>query len=100
MPVKQTTVEDRWIPNFCWNCVEGPCSLMVHVVNGVAMNIEGYTPGPGLENQVKNQGRLCPKSYGMLQKLYNPHKFYNTHNLHKLCGHFHPRIVRSLFYSF
>jgi phenylacetyl-CoA:acceptor oxidoreductase len=43
-------------------------------VDGVAVGIEPNTELEDFEHQVKNQGRLCPKSYGVIQKIYNPHR--------------------------
>ena len=66
--------EDVWIPTVCWGCTEGPCLIRVHRVNGVAVNVEGNSEGPGFEQLTKNQGRLCPKPYGYIQRLYNPYR--------------------------
>jgi phenylacetyl-CoA:acceptor oxidoreductase len=67
--------EDIWIPAVCgWQCVEGPCLLRVRRINGVAVSIEPNREIQGFEQLTKNQGRLCPKAYGLLQKLYNPHR--------------------------
>jgi len=66
--------EDAWIPTVCWGCVEGPCLIRVHRVNGVAINVEGNTEGPDFEQLTKNKGRLCPKPYGYIQRLYNPYR--------------------------
>ncbi len=67
--------EDVWIPSLCESqCADAPCLLMVHCVNGVAVGIKPNTEIPGYEQNTKNQGRLCPKSFGLIQKLYNPHR--------------------------
>ena len=67
--------EDVWIPTICEStCVESPCLLRVHRVNGVAVGIEPNTEIDDFEKTVKNHGRLCPKPYAQLQKLYNPHR--------------------------
>ena len=63
--------EDKWIPALCeFLCVEGPCMLKVHLVDGVAVNIKPNNEGEGFEQFTKNRGRLCPKAYGLIQKLY------------------------------
>ena len=43
-------------------------------MDGVAVGIEPSTELEDYEHQVKNQGRLCQKSYGVIQKIYNPHR--------------------------
>ncbi|MFC1815754.1 molybdopterin-dependent oxidoreductase [Thermodesulfobacteriota bacterium] len=62
------------MPTICYGCTKGPDLLRVHVVDGVAVNIEGNAEGPGFEQLSKNRGRLCPKPYGLIQKLYNPYR--------------------------
>jgi phenylacetyl-CoA:acceptor oxidoreductase len=70
-----TVEEDVWIPTLCEsNCADAPCLLRVHRVNGVAVSIEPNTQVEGYEKLLKNQGRLCPKPYGHIQKLYNPYR--------------------------
>lgn len=66
--------EGDWVPTLCWSCVEGPCSIEVHRVDGVAINVRGNKSLPDFEELTKNRGHLCPKPYGLLQKLYNPHR--------------------------
>ena len=70
--------EDVWIPAICEStCVESPCLLRVHRVNGVAVGVEPNTQIGDWENLEKNHGRLCAKPYAQLQKLYNPHRIKN-----------------------
>jgi anaerobic selenocysteine-containing dehydrogenase len=67
--------EDVWIPSICESqCADAPCLLRVHRVNGVAVGVEPNTEIEGYEQLAKNRGRLCPKAYGVIQKLYNPHR--------------------------
>ena len=67
--------EDIWIPTLCESqCADAPCLLKVHRVDGVAVGIEPNTDLKDYETQAKNQGRLCPKSYGVIQKIYNPNR--------------------------
>ncbi len=67
--------EDIWIPTLCESqCADAPCLLKVHRVDGVAVGVEPNRDLYDYEHQVKNQGRLCPKSYGVIQKIYNPHR--------------------------
>ena len=69
-----TFEEDVWIPTTCESCNRGPDLLRVHRVNGVVVNVEGNIEGQGFEQLARNQGRLCPKPYGLIQKLYNPYR--------------------------
>ncbi len=67
--------EDVWVPAECdGQCTDRNCLLKVHRVNGVAVGIEPNTDIEDFEKLVKNQGRLCPKAYMLLQKVYNPHR--------------------------
>ena len=67
--------EDVWIPSLCESqCADAPCLLRVHRINGVAVGVEPNTETEGYEQLAKNQGRLCPKAYGVIQKLYNPNR--------------------------
>ena len=66
--------EDVWIPTVCEACNRGPCVVRVRRTNGVLVNIEANQEGPGFEELSKNQGRICPKAFAAIQKLYNPHR--------------------------
>jgi len=67
--------EDVWIPALCEStCVESPCLLRVHRVNGVAVGVEPNQEIADYLNLEKNHGKLCAKPYAQLQKLYNPHR--------------------------
>lgn len=66
--------DDVWVPTICWACVEGPCSIEVHRVNGVAVNVRGNRSMPDFERLTKNRGHLCPKGFGLIQKPYNPYR--------------------------
>ncbi len=68
------TQDVRWVPTICRNCTKGPCPIRVQVIDGIVVNIEGNTSGPGFDKFSNNQGRVCPKSYGMIHKIYNPHR--------------------------
>jgi len=60
--------EDRWVPTFCSGCYGGVCPLKVHVVDGVAVKIEGDPDAP-LYN-----GRICSRGQGAIMHLYNPYR--------------------------
>lgn len=66
--------KDLWTPTFCQVCLEGPCLVRVHTVDGVAVNIEGNRDVEGFAEFSKNRGSTCSKPFGMIQKLYNPHR--------------------------
>lgn len=66
--------EDVWIPTLCFECVCGICLIRAHRVNGVVMNLEGNLKGEGFDELAQNHGTMCPKAFGLIQKLYNPHR--------------------------
>ncbi|MFC1815444.1 molybdopterin-dependent oxidoreductase, partial [Thermodesulfobacteriota bacterium] len=45
-----------------------------HRVNGVVLNLEGNVEGEGFEKLSRNKASVCVKSFGNIQKLYNPHR--------------------------
>ncbi|MFC2039713.1 molybdopterin-dependent oxidoreductase, partial [Chloroflexota bacterium] len=51
--------------------------IRVQVVDGVVVNIEGNAELPDFEELTPGQGRVCPKPYGLIQKLYNPYRLKN-----------------------
>jgi phenylacetyl-CoA:acceptor oxidoreductase len=59
------------VPTYCYNCVAGPDLLTVKVVNGIAREI-----GPNYEALRVEPvcAKPCVKAYGLIQKLYNPHR--------------------------
>ncbi|MCC6475067.1 MAG: molybdopterin-dependent oxidoreductase [Burkholderiales bacterium] len=61
----------RSVPSYCYNCVAGPDFMRVKVCDGVATEIE---PDFAAENLHPGRGRVCVKAYGLVQKLYNPHR--------------------------
>ncbi len=66
--------EDVWIPSACWFCVMGPCLHRYHRVNGVVVNVQGNLEEPEFAERARNQGRICPKPYGLVEKVYNPNR--------------------------
>lgn len=65
---------EQFVPTLCWGCIEGWCAIRVKVVDGVATKIEGNTTPPHFDTLSKNQGKVCPKAFGLVQKLYNPYR--------------------------
>jgi len=63
--------EDVWVPTMCHGCTKGPDLLEVHRVNGVAVNVRGVAGSP---MGSITDGRLCPKPFALIQKLYNPYR--------------------------
>lgn len=57
--------EERYVRSACLQC-QGGCGIVVRVVEGRAVKIEGNPDYP------TNQGGLCPKGLNGLQVLYDP----------------------------
>lgn len=66
--------EDVWVPTLCYVCNRGTCMIRVHRVNGTVVGLEGNIEGEGFEELSRNKGYVCPKAFGNIQKLYNPHR--------------------------
>jgi phenylacetyl-CoA:acceptor oxidoreductase len=71
---RTTDAHDAWVPTLCWGCVEGPCAIEVHRVDGVAVNVRGNIRLPDFDQLTKNRGHACAKAFGLIQKIYNPHR--------------------------
>ncbi len=56
---------EKWVQSVCKAC-PGGCGILVRVVDGKAVKIEGNPAHP------VNRGRLCPIGQAGLQLLYNP----------------------------
>ncbi|MEW5899962.1 MAG: nitrate reductase, partial [Acidobacteriota bacterium] len=56
---------EKWVQSVCQAC-PGGCGILVRVVDGKAVKIEGNPAHP------VNRGRLCPLGQAGLQVLYNP----------------------------
>lgn len=64
---EETVVEDKWVPSVCRGC-RVHCPIRVHVVNGVAVKIEGNPDDPNA------QGKNCGRSQSAINTLYNPYR--------------------------
>jgi len=67
-PEEQTALEtgqDQWLSTVCAQCPAG-CGIMVRVVDGRAVKIDGLPAHPS------NRGKTCPKGQNGLQVLYDP----------------------------
>ena len=60
--------EEKVVPSFCHLCIYGQCSTLVHVVDNVAVKVEGNPDAP------HNQGRLCARGNSNLMELYDPYR--------------------------
>ncbi len=57
--------QEQWLPTVCGQCPAG-CGIMVRVVEGRAIKIDGLPSHPS------NRGKTCPKGQNGLQVLYDP----------------------------
>jgi anaerobic selenocysteine-containing dehydrogenase len=57
--------QEQWLPTVCGQCPAG-CGMMVRVVDGRAVKIDGLPAHPS------NRGKTCPKGQNGLQVLYDP----------------------------
>ncbi|MBI2918642.1 MAG: molybdopterin-dependent oxidoreductase [Chloroflexi bacterium] len=73
-PAPQDVWEDAWVPTTCYACNHGPDLIRVHRVNGVAVGVDGNRTGPGFVELTQARGKTCPKPFGLVQKIYNPHR--------------------------
>jgi len=62
--------QDQWLPTVCGQCPAG-CGIMVRVVDGRAVKIDGLPSHPS------NRGKTCPKGQSGLQVLYDPDRIQN-----------------------
>ena len=67
----KTKQETKIVSTYCYQCVNGPDLLTVEVTNGVATKIE---PNFDLRGEHPADGKVCVKPFGLVQKLYNPHR--------------------------
>ncbi|MEW6069361.1 MAG: molybdopterin-dependent oxidoreductase [Candidatus Thermoplasmatota archaeon] len=61
----------KLIPTYCYQCYNGPDPIVVKVEDGVAIGIE---PNYNLASKHHSDGRICSNAYGLIEKLYNPHR--------------------------
>ncbi len=59
------------IPTYCYQCVAGPDLLRVRVEDGVATEVQ---PNFDARDVAPSGGKVCVKAFGLIQKLYNPHR--------------------------
>lgn len=61
----------RRVQTYCYQCVNGPDPLIVEVRDGVATRVEPNFTVAGVHPA---DGKVCVKPYGLIEKLYNPHR--------------------------
>jgi phenylacetyl-CoA:acceptor oxidoreductase len=59
------------VSTYCYQCINGPDLLTVEVVDGIATEIR---PNFGVRGLHPADGKICVKPFGLVQKLYNPHR--------------------------
>jgi phenylacetyl-CoA:acceptor oxidoreductase len=64
-------IQEEKIPVYCYQCVAGPDLLKVVVRDGVAVGVE---PNTDVAREHPAGGTVCVRAYGLIQKLYNPHR--------------------------
>ena len=62
---------DRTVSTYCYQCVAGPDLLKVRIQDEVATEI---APNFDAAKIHPAGGKACVKAYGLVQKLYNPHR--------------------------
>ncbi|GBC69378.1 Polysulfide reductase chain A [archaeon HR01] len=62
---RREVVQDEWIPTTCSMCLHH-CGILVHVVNGVAIKVEGDPDNPD------NAGHNCARAPAVLMRQYDP----------------------------
>jgi phenylacetyl-CoA:acceptor oxidoreductase len=59
------------VSTYCYQCVNGPDILSIDVADGIAVEVAPNFSARGLHPA---DGKICVKPYGLIQKLYNPHR--------------------------
>jgi phenylacetyl-CoA:acceptor oxidoreductase len=62
---------DRTVSTYCYQCVAGPDLLKVRIQDGVATEV---LPNFDAADVHPAGGKACVKAFGLIQKLYNPHR--------------------------
>ena len=55
------------IYGICRHCMQGDCSTLVHMEDGIVTKVEGNNIPP-------NYGSLCPRGNAAIMGLYNPYR--------------------------
>ncbi len=59
------------VATYCYQCVAGPDLMRVRVEHGVATEVQ---PNFDSAEDIPSAGKVCVKAYGLIQKVYNPHR--------------------------
>src|SRR6516165_8918139 len=70
MPAKNFDRE-RSVSTYCYQCVAGPDLLKVRVEDGIATEVAPNFDAAAIHPA---SGKACVKAFGLVQKLYNPHR--------------------------
>src|SRR5262245_60300079 len=62
---------ERTVSTYCYQCVAGPDLLKVRIEDGVATEV---APNFDAAQIHPAGGKACVKAFGLVQKLYNPHR--------------------------
>ena len=62
---------ERTVATYCYQCVAGPDLLRVRIEDGVATEV---APNFDAAEIHPAGGKVCVKAFGLIQKLYNPHR--------------------------
>ncbi len=62
---------ERTVSTYCYQCVAGPDLLTVRIEDGVATEV---APNFDAAEIHPAGGKACVKAFGLVQKLYNPHR--------------------------
>jgi phenylacetyl-CoA:acceptor oxidoreductase len=63
------------VSTYYCQCVSGAYISSVGISHGIAIDVESTFAALGLH---RADGKICAKSHGLIQKLYNPNRLPNT----------------------
>ena len=67
----QRSGRERTVSTYCYQCVAGPDLLKVRIEDGIATEV---APNFDAAEIHPAGGKACVKAFGLVQKLYNPHR--------------------------
>ncbi len=67
----QRSGRERTVSTYCYQCVAGPDLLKVRIEDGIATEVAPNFDAAGIHPA---GGKACVKAFGLVQKLYNPHR--------------------------
>ncbi len=63
--------KEEVVQTYCFQCNFGPDPIIARRVKGAVVSIEGNAR---FKANHPSQGAICPRAFGLKQKLYNPHR--------------------------